>query len=52
MNVCVNIDTIFLKNKEPRNSQKRWVERFRLVESRGAVLDISFAPTPNSLRLV
>ncbi|CEG69373.1 Putative SEH1 protein [Rhizopus microsporus] len=36
---------------EPRNSQKRWVERFRLVESRGAVLDISFAPTPNSLRL-
>ncbi|KAG1052004.1 hypothetical protein G6F43_005827 [Rhizopus delemar] len=36
---------------EPRNSQKRWIERFRLVESRGAVLDIAFAPTSNSLRL-
>lgn len=36
---------------EPRNSQKRWAERFRLVESRGAVLDIAFAPTQNSLRL-
>ncbi|KAI9258281.1 WD40-repeat-containing domain protein [Sporodiniella umbellata] len=36
---------------EPRNSQKRWAERFRLVESRGAVLDLAFAPTPNSLRL-
>ncbi|CAO3700248.1 unnamed protein product [Rhizopus stolonifer] len=36
---------------EPRNSQKQWVERFRLVESRGAVLDIAFAPSPNSLRL-
>lgn len=36
---------------EPTNSQKRWIERFRLVESRGAVLDIAFAPTQNSLRL-
>ncbi|KAI8990086.1 WD40-repeat-containing domain protein [Pilobolus umbonatus] len=36
---------------EPRNSQKRWAERFRLVESRGAVLDIAFAPTHNALRL-
>jgi nucleoporin SEH1 len=36
---------------EPRNSQKRWAERFRLVESRGAVLDIAFAPTQNLLRL-
>ncbi|KAI9478154.1 MAG: WD40-repeat-containing domain protein [Benjaminiella poitrasii] len=36
---------------ESRNSQKRWAERFRLVESRGAVLDIAFAPTQNSLRL-
>ncbi|KAI8372280.1 WD40-repeat-containing domain protein [Choanephora cucurbitarum] len=36
---------------EPRNSQKRWAERFRLVESRGAVLDIAFSPSQNSLRL-
>ncbi|KAI9266219.1 WD40-repeat-containing domain protein [Helicostylum pulchrum] len=36
---------------EPRNSQKRWAERFRLVESRGAVLDIAFAPSQNTLRL-
>ncbi|GAA5813833.1 hypothetical protein MFLAVUS_007320 [Mucor flavus] len=36
---------------EPRNSQKRWAERFRLVESRGAVLDIAFAPTQNLLKL-
>lgn len=42
---------LFIYPVEPRNSQKRWAERFRLVESRGAVLDIAFAPTQNSLRL-
>ncbi|KAI8643433.1 WD40-repeat-containing domain protein [Parasitella parasitica] len=36
---------------EPRNSQKRWAERFRLVDARGAVLDIAFAPSQDSLRL-
>ncbi|KAL0088047.1 WD40-repeat-containing domain protein [Phycomyces blakesleeanus] len=36
---------------EPKNSQKRWAERFRLVESRGAVLDIAFSPIPGALRL-
>ncbi|KAI7848853.1 WD40-repeat-containing domain protein [Circinella umbellata] len=36
---------------EPKASQKRWVERFRLVESRGAVLDIAFSPTQGALRL-
>ncbi|KAI8149293.1 WD40-repeat-containing domain protein [Fennellomyces sp. T-0311] len=36
---------------EAKASQKRWVERFRLVESRGAVLDIAFSPTPGALRL-
>jgi hypothetical protein len=38
--------------KEPKNSQKRWAEKFRLVESRGAVQDIEFAPGNGSLRLV
>ena len=33
-------------------SQKRWTERFRLVESRGAVLDIAFSPIAGALRLV
>ncbi|ORY96672.1 WD40-repeat-containing domain protein [Syncephalastrum racemosum] len=36
---------------EPKLSQKRWIERFRLVESRGAVLDVAFAPTQGALRL-
>ncbi|KAI9252956.1 WD40-repeat-containing domain protein [Phascolomyces articulosus] len=36
---------------EPKSSQKRWVERFRLVESRGAVLDIAFSPIQGALRL-
>ncbi|KAI9030786.1 WD40-repeat-containing domain protein [Phycomyces nitens] len=36
---------------EPKNSQKRWAERFRLVESRGAVLDIAFSPIQGALRL-
>ncbi|KAG2184628.1 hypothetical protein INT43_000541 [Umbelopsis isabellina] len=36
---------------EPKNSQKRWAEKFRLVESRGAVQDIEFAPGNGSLRL-
>lgn len=36
---------------EPKNSQKRWTERFRLVESRSAVLDIAFAPMQGALRL-
>lgn len=37
---------------EPKMSQKRWAERFRLVESRGAVLDIAFSPIAGALRLV
>jgi nucleoporin SEH1 len=37
---------------EPKNSQKRWAEKFRLVESRGSVQDIEFAPGNGSLRLV
>ncbi|CDS07999.1 hypothetical protein LRAMOSA01948 [Lichtheimia ramosa] len=36
---------------EPKMSQKRWAERFRLVESRGAVLDIAFSPIAGALRL-
>ncbi|KAI7872205.1 WD40-repeat-containing domain protein [Spinellus fusiger] len=36
---------------EPKNSQKRWAERFRLVESQGAVLDIAFSPIQGALRL-
>ncbi|KAH8554635.1 WD40-repeat-containing domain protein [Umbelopsis sp. PMI_123] len=36
---------------EPKNSQKRWAEKFRLVESRGSVQDIEFAPGNGSLRL-
>ncbi|KAI9316245.1 WD40-repeat-containing domain protein [Dichotomocladium elegans] len=36
---------------ESKMSQKRWAERFRLVESRGAVLDIAFSPIQGALRL-
>ncbi|KAI8061121.1 WD40-repeat-containing domain protein [Gongronella butleri] len=36
---------------ESKNSQRRWAERFRLVESKGAVLDIAFSPIQGALRL-
>ncbi|ORX61842.1 WD40 repeat-like protein [Hesseltinella vesiculosa] len=36
---------------EPKGSQRRWAERYRLVESKGAVLDIAFSPAQGALRL-
>ncbi|ORZ14647.1 WD40-repeat-containing domain protein [Absidia repens] len=36
---------------ESRNSQRRWSERFRFLESRGTVMDIAFSPRPGALRL-
>lgn len=37
---------------EAKNSQKRWVEKTRLVESRGTVQDIEFAHRDQGLKLV
>ncbi|KAG5438154.1 hypothetical protein PCANB_003005 [Pneumocystis canis] len=36
---------------EDRNSGKRWIEKARLMDSRGAVLDIWFAPIHYGLKL-
>ncbi|RUS23278.1 WD40-repeat-containing domain protein [Endogone sp. FLAS-F59071] len=36
---------------EPKGSQKRWVEKARLVESRGTVQDIEFAHSDQGLKL-
>ncbi|RKP07427.1 WD40-repeat-containing domain protein [Thamnocephalis sphaerospora] len=37
------------QDHEPRNSGRRWVERARLVDSRGSVQDIEFAPHHHGL---
>jgi nucleoporin SEH1 len=37
---------------EPKNSGRRWIERARLVDSRGSVQDIEFAPHHHGLQLV
>lgn len=37
---------------ESKNSGKRWMEKARLIDAKGSVQDIAFAPNFMGLRLV
>ena len=50
--IIIIIVIITPPTKEPRNSGKRWLEKARLVDSRGTVQDIAFAPNHLGLKLV